>query len=52
MTLDVYSHVVTADAGDEWADFWASVYDRTRRPKAAESSPGVVPVWSETEAAT
>ena len=51
MTLDVYSHVVTANAGDEWADFWGSAYDRRRRPKAPEPSPGVVPVWSESEAA-
>jgi integrase len=31
MTLDVYSHVVTADAGDEWADFWRSVYAQTAK---------------------
>jgi hypothetical protein len=26
MTLDVYSHVVTDPAGDEWRDFWLSAY--------------------------
>ena len=50
MTLDVYSHVVTDDAGDEWADFWASVDDRRGRQKAAERSRGVVAVWSGSEA--
>jgi integrase len=49
MTLDVYTHVVTADADDEWADFWRSVYDRQRRPKAAKGARGVVPVWSGSE---
>jgi integrase len=46
MTLDVYSHVVTDPAGDEWRDFWLSAYDRQRRPKAVERSRGVVSVWS------
>jgi integrase len=51
MTLDVYAHVVTDPASDEWREFWLDADDRRRRPKAAERSPGVVSVWSRDEAA-
>jgi integrase len=51
MTLDVYAHVVTDPEGDEWRDFWLTAFDRQRLPKAARRSPGVVPVWSESEVA-
>ena len=50
MLTDVYGHVIDPD-GDEWHDFWLGAYDRERRPKGVETSPGVVSVWSENEAA-
>ena len=40
MTLDVYSHVVTADAGGEWPDFWA-VEDEIADDLAALEGSGV-----------
>jgi integrase len=47
LLTDVYGHVMVEPAGDEWRSFWLEAYDRQRRPKAVERSPGVVPVWSE-----
>ena len=51
MLTDVYSHVVTDPEGDEWRDFWLDAYDQQTRPRAAKRRSGVVPVWSQEEAA-
>ena len=40
MTSDVYSHVIVDPDGDEWREFWATIYAAERRPR-------VVPVWSQ-----
>jgi hypothetical protein len=42
MLSDVYGHVVTDPAGDEWRSFWLAAYDEKRRPRVAERFPGVV----------
>ena len=42
MLTDGYGHVVIDSNGDEWRAFWLAAYDRQRRPKLAESRPGVV----------
>jgi integrase len=44
MLSDVYGHVVTDPAGDEWRAFWLEAYDLARRPRAVERLPGVAPV--------
>jgi len=35
MSLDTYGHVVLDPRDDEWRDFWLSVYDAERAPRAA-----------------
>jgi integrase len=40
MLSDVYGHVISEPAGDEWRSFWLGAYDAARRPRAVERLPG------------